>query len=85
MLDLEREVLPVCDHYWKEAVDHFRCTVSDEGSLMPDGEEYQVKELSSAVGQELRERHLQELPQMVDKVHGWEKGVLASSRCSVAR
>lgn len=69
MLHLGRDVLPVCVHRWKEAVDYFTHTVSAEEALvLPEGEEYQVKELSTAVGRELRERHLQELPQLVEKV-----------------
>lgn len=76
VLDFEGEVLPVCLHYCKEAVDYFQHTLSDDWTMFPDKEEYQVKELRGAVGQELRERNLQELPQMVDKVHGRERGVL---------
>ena len=69
VLHLGREVLPVCAHHWKEAVDYFRHAGSAEEALVvPEGEEYQVKELSTAVGRELRERHLQELPQLVEKV-----------------
>ena len=72
MLHLGREVLPVCVHHWKEAVDYFRRAVSAEEALVvPEGEEYQVKELSTAVGRELRERHLQELPQLVEKVRAY--------------
>lgn len=68
VLHLQSEVFPVCLRHWKEAVDYFRHTLAAEEALLSPGEEYQVKELSSAVGQVLRARHLQELPEMVDKV-----------------
>ena len=74
VLDFEGEVVPVCLHHCKEAVDYFQHTLSDDWTTFPDKEEYQVKELRGAVGQELRERNLQELPQMVDKVQGQDRG-----------